>query len=83
MSTLRQVNVLDLTMAQIAGIEMDPRVSVPLARWGDDAPSQAALYTLIVAAGNGVPVEDVESLTLRELSELVDLGGEDDPTTPS
>ena len=78
---MKRVNVLDLTIAQVADIETDPRVGKSMSDW-DDAPSEAYLLGRILAAGNGVELETIEGKTLRELQELVELGDDDPETDP-
>lgn len=70
----RRFSVLDLTVAQGAAIEVE--LGVPMQRW-DDAPL-LKLAPMILAAMQGGDVADYQSMTVRELSDLVSLDGSDD-----
>jgi hypothetical protein len=72
----RRVSVLDLTVAQLEGIERE--VGLPVNRW-PSAPSVAVLYSAIIAAVEGVDRSELSGLTLRQLQERVDLSGDADP----
>lgn len=69
----RSVSILDLTVAQVEGIERE--LGLPMAKWAD-APSLAALYRLAYEAATGEPAGQ---LTMRELTASVSLDGDADP----
>lgn len=72
MEALKPISIMDLTPAQLEVIETHPKVATPMTDW-DHAPSQAYLMALILAEGNGVPVDQVAAnYTMGELTSLVD-----------
>jgi ATP-dependent protease ClpP protease subunit len=66
------VSILDLTIKSIRTIEQG--VGAKMTDWPDGVSSVADLYARIYAEGTGTPLEEVEALTLRELTDLVVLG---------
>lgn len=76
-----KVSVLDLTVAQVEGIERG--VGVPLTRWGTDVRSMADLYARILSAATGRPEDEFRAMPMRELVALVSLDGETDDPTPA
>lgn len=85
MISLQRVRLLDLTLAQLA--EVEAAVGVRMSSWGDPQVmrSDAIFQGAILAVGNGVPLEDVMSLSMSDLSGLVDTEGvgSEDPTRAS
>lgn len=73
---MRRVSILDLTLDQLEAIERE--VGLPVNRW-PSASSAAQLYGAILAAVEGVERSTLGGMTLRQLQERVDLGGDDDP----
>lgn len=69
-----RISILDLTVDQIERIEQAE--NLPLSKWAE-APSMVRLYVRILAAANGDDEERYRRMTLRELTELVTLGGDD------
>jgi len=78
--TTTKVSILDLPIRDIRDIEK--AVGAKMTEWPQGVESVADLYGRIYAAGTGTPLEEVESMTLRDLSERVLLGetDEEDPT---
>lgn len=74
--TQRSVSILDMPVAQVEAIERE--LGLPVNRWSE-APSLAMLYVAIIAAVEGKPRSEYQALSLRQLSELVSLGGDSDP----
>lgn len=73
---VRQVNVLDLTVDQIATVELG--IGIPVSRW-NRAPSEARLYAAVLAVIEGVDPSEFGGLSLRQLKERVDLTADTDP----
>jgi hypothetical protein len=75
-----RVSILDLPVASIRDIEV--AVGARLTDWPGGVSSLADLYARIYAAGTGMPLAEVERLTLRELTDLVVISedAEPDPT---
>lgn len=77
---MSKVSVLDLTIAQITGIET--AIGSPFTAW-DEVAHPADLYARIYAVHEGRDVEPMLAMTLRELTELVTLESGEDPSSPS
>lgn len=67
-------SILDLTVKQTETIERE--VGLPMTRWSE-VDSFAHLLVSILSAIEGKPREAYESLSMRELSQMVNLGDED------
>lgn len=75
-TTNPKVSILDLPIAAIRDIEK--ATGAKMTEWPNGCDSIADLYARIYSAGEGVPMEEVEKLTLRELTDRVVLGSGDD-----
>jgi hypothetical protein len=71
----RKVSLLDLTVDQIE--QLEKQLELPVDRW-TEYPSRAGLYRLVYAAATGTEPAAVGAMTLRQLTEAVSLGDDDD-----
>lgn len=74
---MSKVSVLDLTVQQVADIEMS--VGVPITRWGTDVTSAAVLYAKIAAAALGEDEAVFLAMPLQRLLDTVTLDAKPDP----
>lgn len=79
--TTTKVSILDLPIKAIRDIEV--AVGAKMTDWPGGVSSIADLYARVYSAGTGTPLEEVEQLTLRELTDRVVLGGSDDEADPT
>ena len=75
-TTTKPLSILDLTVAQTEKVEDE--MGLPMSKWGESK-SLARLITAVLAAVEGKERSEYAHLTMRELVELVDLKGDEDP----
>ena len=61
---------------------IESAVGMSAKRW-DDVPSQGRLLKVVYSVAFGVSLEDAGKLTMRQLRDAVDLGGDVDPDPSS
>ncbi len=72
---LKSVNILDLTVQQVADIE--DGIGLPVNKWQEEAPSMGRLYAKILAVGNGVGDKTFLDMTMGDLIGLVNFDEKD------
>ena len=73
---LKKVTVLDLTVGDVEKLELE--IGLPANKWLTEAPSLAALYAKVYAAGAGIAEDEARKIPMRQLLAAVELGEGDD-----
>lgn len=74
----QRISLLDLTVDQIETLETE--LGAPVDKW-TGLPSRAALYRKVYAVATGTDPATVGRMTLRELTDAVALGDDEDAET--
>ena len=71
---LKKVSILDLTVGDVERLELEIGLSVN--KWGTEAPSLAAVFAKVYAAGAGINEDEARKIPMRQLVDAVSIAPE-------